>query len=416
MAGRRRAACRASAHGATSNPAGGGDGAGLRLRHPGGRARRDRARQEGSDRDGPPPRRGRGARGGPAEGHPVVPVRRPHPGPGPGPAAPGVPPSAPPPEAIRNPTLVTLLFDALDAEGRLFARRAALELLEAENRPDLVFSVFVIGNRLHLLQQFTDGPRRGGRRRRARLQRARPAGPRAGSGRHGAGGRHREQGQRQGAGGRGRRDGGRRRRGRRRLRAGGGRRRLRQRRAAGRRHGRERRAQPARQQLAVRPVRAGAAGAAARRAQGDRLLLRGPAGPQPAAAALSLGGQRGQPREPQHLRRRRAGAAHQLRLRPREDRPHEVARERAPAGPVARRPRRHPRGRARRRGGRGRDHDERPGHARRALGEHGRPADRQQQRRARRTRPRRGRHLGLLRDHLRPAARPRSTARSGASR
>ncbi|HYN05278.1 MAG TPA: VWA domain-containing protein [Vicinamibacteria bacterium] len=77
------------------------------------------------------------------------------PAPAQGPAAPGVPPSAPPPEAIRNPTLVTLLFDALDAEGRLFARRAALELLEAENRPDLVFSVFVIGNRLQLLQQFT---------------------------------------------------------------------------------------------------------------------------------------------------------------------------------------------------------------------------------------------------------------------
>ena len=77
------------------------------------------------------------------------------PAPAQGPAAPGVPPSAPAPEAIRNPTLVTLLFDALDAEGRLFARRAALELLEAENRPDLVFSVFVIGNRLQLLQQFT---------------------------------------------------------------------------------------------------------------------------------------------------------------------------------------------------------------------------------------------------------------------
>jgi VWFA-related protein len=77
----------------------------------------------------------------------------------PGPAAPGAPANAPAnapaPEAIRNPTLVTLLFDALDAEGRLFARRAALELLQTENRPDLVFSVFVVGNRLRLLQQFT---------------------------------------------------------------------------------------------------------------------------------------------------------------------------------------------------------------------------------------------------------------------
>jgi VWFA-related protein len=70
-------------------------------------------------------------------------------------AAPGATASAPAPAAIRNPTLVTLLFDALDGEGRLFARRAALELLRTEDRPDLVFSVFVIGNRLQLLQQFT---------------------------------------------------------------------------------------------------------------------------------------------------------------------------------------------------------------------------------------------------------------------
>ena len=79
--------------------------------------------------------------------------------PAPGPADPGAPvvapADAPAPETIRNPTLVTLLFDALDAEGRLFARRAALELLQTENRPDLVFSVFVVGNRLQLLQQFT---------------------------------------------------------------------------------------------------------------------------------------------------------------------------------------------------------------------------------------------------------------------
>ena len=73
----------------------------------------------------------------------------------PEPAAAGAPAKAPEPQAIRNPTLVTLLFDALDAEGRLFARKAALDLLQAENRPDLVFSVFFVGNRLQLLQQFT---------------------------------------------------------------------------------------------------------------------------------------------------------------------------------------------------------------------------------------------------------------------
>ena len=65
-------------------------------------------------------------------------------------------PVVPSPETIRNPTLVTLLFDALGPEARLFARAAALELLELEERPDVVVSVFVIGQRLRLLQQFTN--------------------------------------------------------------------------------------------------------------------------------------------------------------------------------------------------------------------------------------------------------------------
>lgn len=68
---------------------------------------------------------------------------------------PAAPAAAPELDAVRSPTLVTLLFDSLDAEGRLFARKAATDLLAAEDRPDLVFSVFVIGNRLRLLQQFT---------------------------------------------------------------------------------------------------------------------------------------------------------------------------------------------------------------------------------------------------------------------
>ena len=71
------------------------------------------------------------------------------------PGAPAAPGSAPSPEAIRHPTLVTLVFDALDEEGRVFARSAAQELLKTEDRPDLLFSVFHIGNRLQLLQQFT---------------------------------------------------------------------------------------------------------------------------------------------------------------------------------------------------------------------------------------------------------------------
>ncbi len=64
-------------------------------------------------------------------------------------------PAVPEIDAVRTPTLVTLLFDSLDAEGRLFARKAALELVNAQDRPDLVYSVFVVGNRLRLLQQFT---------------------------------------------------------------------------------------------------------------------------------------------------------------------------------------------------------------------------------------------------------------------
>jgi VWFA-related protein len=71
------------------------------------------------------------------------------------PAAPAPTPAAPEIDAVRSPTLVTLVFDSLDAEGRLFARKAALDLVQAQDRPDLVFSVFLVGNRLRLLQQFT---------------------------------------------------------------------------------------------------------------------------------------------------------------------------------------------------------------------------------------------------------------------
>ena len=73
----------------------------------------------------------------------------------PPPAAPGAPTPAPAAEAPRHSMLVTLVFDALDQQGRVFARDAALELLRAENRPDLLLSVFYVGNRLQLLQQFT---------------------------------------------------------------------------------------------------------------------------------------------------------------------------------------------------------------------------------------------------------------------
>jgi len=64
-------------------------------------------------------------------------------------------PAPPAPVVPPNPALVTLVFDSLDEQGRPFARNAALELLKAVDRPDLQFSVFSIGYRLHLLQQFT---------------------------------------------------------------------------------------------------------------------------------------------------------------------------------------------------------------------------------------------------------------------
>ncbi len=73
-------------------------------------------------------------------------------------ATPGTPaPAAPAPVAAepRHPTLVTLVFDSLGQQGRAFARNAALELVRTEERPDLLFSVFYVGNRLILLQQFT---------------------------------------------------------------------------------------------------------------------------------------------------------------------------------------------------------------------------------------------------------------------
>jgi VWFA-related protein len=68
-------------------------------------------------------------------------------------AAPG--PAAPAPDAIRNPILVSLVFDALGNEGRTFARRAAEELLTKDPGSDTLYAVFHVGLRLRMLQQFT---------------------------------------------------------------------------------------------------------------------------------------------------------------------------------------------------------------------------------------------------------------------
>jgi VWFA-related protein len=68
----------------------------------------------------------------------------------------GQPPTqAPAPDTIRNPILVSLVFDALGSEGRAFARRASLELLSKEGNPGTLFAVFNVGLRLRMLQQFT---------------------------------------------------------------------------------------------------------------------------------------------------------------------------------------------------------------------------------------------------------------------
>jgi VWFA-related protein len=63
--------------------------------------------------------------------------------------------SVPAPDEIRNPILVSLVFDALGNEGRRFARRAALELLEKEAGSGTLYAVFHVGLRLRMLQQFT---------------------------------------------------------------------------------------------------------------------------------------------------------------------------------------------------------------------------------------------------------------------
>ena len=70
------------------------------------------------------------------------------------------------------------MFDALGPEGRVLARKAGLELLALRDRPDLLFSVFVVGNRLRLLQQFTSdrAGASGGRRSGVREPRSAGAG------------------------------------------------------------------------------------------------------------------------------------------------------------------------------------------------------------------------------------------------
>ncbi|HVQ29563.1 MAG TPA: VWA domain-containing protein, partial [Vicinamibacteria bacterium] len=68
-------------------------------------------------------------------------------------AAAGEPPKATESSSPLN--LFTLLFDQLGAAGQALARQAALEFLDLPPRPGQYISVFSVGNRLELVQQFT---------------------------------------------------------------------------------------------------------------------------------------------------------------------------------------------------------------------------------------------------------------------
>jgi VWFA-related protein len=59
------------------------------------------------------------------------------------------------PDALRYPTLVTLVFDHLPQNGRAMARRAALRFLEGERPAAQWVAVFVLEQRLRLTQPFT---------------------------------------------------------------------------------------------------------------------------------------------------------------------------------------------------------------------------------------------------------------------
>jgi VWFA-related protein len=59
------------------------------------------------------------------------------------------------PDALRYPTLVTLVFDHLPQAGRALARRAAQRFVEGERPPMQWVAVFVLEQRLRLVQPFT---------------------------------------------------------------------------------------------------------------------------------------------------------------------------------------------------------------------------------------------------------------------
>jgi VWFA-related protein len=62
------------------------------------------------------------------------------------------------PDALRYPTLVTLVFDHLTQNSRVLARRAALQFVAREIPPDEWVAVYALDQRLRLAQTFTRDP------------------------------------------------------------------------------------------------------------------------------------------------------------------------------------------------------------------------------------------------------------------
>jgi VWFA-related protein len=59
-------------------------------------------------------------------------------------------------DPLRQLRLVTLVFERLGADGRILARRAALDILKQPERPNIYYAVLVIDQRLKLLQPYTN--------------------------------------------------------------------------------------------------------------------------------------------------------------------------------------------------------------------------------------------------------------------
>ncbi|MEJ7617816.1 MAG: VWA domain-containing protein [Pyrinomonadaceae bacterium] len=59
-------------------------------------------------------------------------------------------------DALRHINLVTLVFDNLNIEARQLAGQAAKSFLDNDLRSNDLVAVFIVGNRLHVLQQFTN--------------------------------------------------------------------------------------------------------------------------------------------------------------------------------------------------------------------------------------------------------------------